>query len=113
MRVEKVVGQFTNVEILDVVGAGRPIQMGGCPHAIGNGVIRTRRVSAHPQPTDHLLIRIERNATAECDDATGDLVITRSLRLECRIERIGIVQPYREPAGVVVLAKLFAGCVNE
>jgi hypothetical protein len=32
---------------LPVVAVGRAIQMGGCPHAVGNGVIRTRRVTAH------------------------------------------------------------------
>ena len=101
MRVFSAVGQFTQGEVLDVVragggankAAGYAIQMSGCPHAIGNGVIGARRVSAHPQPTDHLPIRIECNAAAESDDATGDAANSRSLRLECRIERIGIVQP--------------------
>jgi hypothetical protein len=99
LRVASVVEQFTQVEVYDVVGVGRVIQMGGCPHAIGNGVIRTRRISAHPQPTDHLPVRIEWNATAECDDATGDAANCRSLWLESRIERIGIVQTVERTGG--------------
>ena len=105
MRVAKVVGQFARGEVRDVVlaGLGRAVQPGEVAHAIGNGMIRARRVSAHPQPTDHLPIRIEWDATAESDDATGHAANSRSLRLEFRIERIGIVQPVerasREAAG--------------
>jgi hypothetical protein len=62
MWVAKVVGQIARGKVRDVVRAGtarRAIQPGEVAHAIGDGVIRACRVSAHPQPTDHLPVRAQ------------------------------------------------------
>lgn len=118
MRVAKIVRQFAHAEVHDVVlaGLGRAIQPGLLAHAIGNGVIGAGRVSAHPQPTDHLPILIECNATAECDNAAGDAANPRSLRLESRIERIGIVQPVKRTGREGfdnISCIVICGCVKE
>jgi hypothetical protein len=94
VRVPEVVRQFAGAEIYDVVLTRRrcAVQAGGGAHPVSDGVIRARGVAADPKPADHLAVHIKRDPAAKCDDASRNLSYPRSLRLECRVEWVGIIQ---------------------
>src|ERR1700722_14516663 len=92
--------------IQDVVGAVRthtsprgPIQPRGMAHPIGYRVIRAGCVAADAKSADNLLALIQGHAAAESDDAARHEPDARTLGLECRVERIRVIQSIERAAG--------------
>jgi hypothetical protein len=113
VRVSDVVRQFGRAEVHDVVRTRLAVQAGEMAHPVGDRVVRAGRVAANPEPVDHLPVRVERDSAPKCDDTARNLTNPRPLRLKCRVEGVGIVQPMREPAGKVVADCVLAGWTNE
>ena len=77
---------------------GNTVQRGQMTHAVSDRVVGTGRITADAKAADDLPALIERDATAESNNAAGDESDAGALCFEDGIERIGVVQTIQRSA---------------
>src|SRR3954470_4031237 len=86
----RIYGRRIDVLVEDVVGAWSTgwVELGGRAHALGDLVIGARRVAAHAQTADSLVLAIERQASRKSNAAPANSA--DASRLARRRQTLGI-----------------------